>query len=517
MSSAFDSHPSTPTHGASPGSRGDTPGRSGQSWAPPEEGLAEQLLKLVRRRKWIILQAFVVVVAAALLLSLRQSEEYTATASLLFVDASQGVVGSSSTTVDPTRDAATNAALVKLPQVADYASRELNGAISAQEIHSSVTVDTGSNDSNLVTIQAVTGSPERSAEIANAYGRGYIEFRRNTDRAALNTSIQQLEADLAALPADQQAGREGDRLRGEITSLQAASALRTGGAELVQPATPPASPSAPNTRRNLLLAAIVGLVLGLLIAALVDRLDQRVRSVDDLSRLYGLPVLAEIPRNRRIGDGRLRSDVDVPEAEPFRMLRTNLRYLGFNRQIRSMLVLSPMRGDGKSTIARSLATTMAAMGDHVVLVEADMHAHHVDPPAQGLVTVLMGESLEDALLDLPVSGAQDHARALTVLPAGPPPPNPSELLDSEQMRTLLLDLEEHFDFVIVDGPATTSVSDSLALVPIVSGVLVVGGLGKTTTKTARDLRQQIGLLDGHPIGLAANFAPAPPNGYGYRS
>jgi len=490
--------------------------RGGDRWGG-EEGLTEQLLQLVRRRKWIIVQAIVVVVAAALAYSLQQDEQYTASAGLLFTDpvAQVGESGFNAATLDPGRVAATNSALIQLPAVATYAARKADG-ISAGEIRASVTVDTGAGDADLATIEAVSSSPERAARIANAYAEGYIDFRRDAERASIASTIRQLRANLAALPADRQGSPEAERLRSQITALEAAAAMRTGGAELVQPAMPPTEPSAPKTLRNVVLAAIVGVVLGFLVAALVDRIDRRLRRIEDFERIYGLPVLAEIPRARPLGAGALRAD--APDAEPLRMLRTNLRYLGVNEELRTLLVASPLRGEGKSTISRALATTMAAMGDHVVLVQADLHTRTAEPAAEGLSTVLVGASLDDALVDLPVGeDPGGDTRYLTVLPAGPPVPNPSELLESSRMLELLQQLEQHFDVVIIDAPATTRVSDALALVPAVSGVLIVGGLRYTTSSAASMLRQQLELLDGRPIGIAVNYAPPPSNGYGYGS
>lgn len=478
-----------------------------------EETLAEQLLRLVRTRKWIIVQAVVLVMAATLLYTSRQEQQYTASANLLFTTPLQG--GATDAPLDPARVAATNAALVQLPAVSSYAAELLDG-VSAGEIYSSVTVDTGANDSDIATVSAVSASPERAADIANAYAEAYIDFRRDTERDALENSVEQLKANLTALSTDRQNGPEGEELRRQITALETAAALRTGGAELVQRATAPSQPSSPKVLRNVVLSGIVGIVLGLLLAALFDRLDRRLRTVEDLERAYALPVLAEIPRARRLHQARLLADASDANAEPFRMLRTNLRHLGASHGLRSLLVASPVRGDGKTTVAHALATTMAAMGDDVVLVEADLHHRPAMPAPQGLSTVLVGQGLSHVLVSEPVGHHDSSPRRLTVLPAGPPVPNPSELLESERMNTLLRELEESFEFVIVDGPATTTVSDALSLVPIVSGVLVVGGLGHTTAKAAATLRQQLDLLNGHAVGLVVNFAPPPPNGYGYR-
>lgn len=502
--------PSSSGHSLSP----TRPGVSG-GWDPPEEGLVEQVLRILRRRKWIVLQAIVLIPLVAFLYSEHQPTQYTATAGLLFGDPTAGIVANSSTsaTVDPTQVAATNSALAALPIVSTYAARQTSGRITASEIQAAVTVSSGSTGSNLTNIQAVSSSPRRAATIANAYGNGYIAFRKQADGAAIATSIGEVQANLNQLPPAVASGPQGQQLRGELSTLENAQALRTGGAVLVQPASPPHTPSSPKTTRNVILGVFVGIVLGIMLAALLDRLDQRISDGDDFERIYGLPVLAEIPRTRELAQGELPFYV----AERFRALRTSLRYVNFDQRMRSLLVASPLPEDGKSTIARSLAETMAAMGDSVVLVDVDLHKVRAqDRGESGLSGVLIGDELEDALISEPLPlRPGDEPRRLTVLPAGPRPPNPSELVDSERMLEVLAELERRFDLVVLDAPALASVSAGLALIPVVSGILVVGAIGHTTIKGAIGLRQQIALLRGHPVGIVLNFTPRLRHGYGY--
>ena len=480
---------------------------SGGDWAPPEEGVLERFTWIVRRRKWIVLQAVVLVALAAFLYSKHEPTQYTASSGLLFGNPTQNVLpnGASATAseLNPSGVAATNGSLVGLPVVAKYASSYTGGKISASEILSSVSVSTSSTGSDVATISAVSGSPQRAAQIANAYGNGYIEFRRVSDQAAFQASINRITSEYDALSPADQAGPEGRQFKTQIAALKNAEAVGTLEAQLVQPATPPTSPSSPKTSRNVILGVLVGLVLGLILAALWDRLDRRVSDSEEFERIYGLPLLAEIPRTRELSRGELTFEV----AERFRALRTSLRYVNFNQDLRSLLVASPLPEDGKSTVARSLARTMAAMGDRVVLVELDLHKQGSDNPGDvGLSTVLIGDELDDALVNEDVSSqANGDARRLVVLPAGPTPPNPSELIDSGRMREVLTELEHRFDMVLLDAPALSSVSDGLALIPAVSGILIVAALDHTTMKAAVDLRRQIAMLRGHPVGLVVNF------------
>jgi polysaccharide biosynthesis transport protein len=473
------------------------------------EGVVEQLLRIVRRRKLVVLQAAVLVPLLALLFSLTQEKEYTATATLLFRQAPSGPE-EGETVIDPTREAATNGQLVGLPVVAEQAAELLEG-VSGGEVLESVEVES-SSEADTAKIAATTEDPELSAAMANAYGRAYIAFRREADRSQVQDAIDVAEGSLEQLSPEDQEGKEGAALREQLDRLKLTQALQTGGAELVQPATVPSSPSSPKTVRNVMLGFILGLLLGFGLAALLERIDRRVRSIEELEDLYEVPILARIPRSQRLSKRRAEAiSPQTQEGEAFRVLRTNLRYFNVDGGLRSILITSPEAGDGKSTVARTLAMTMAEMGDDVVLVEGDLRKGGelrgvTGRPASGLSNVLAGTPFEKVLIEVDVpAGPGVQARSLTVLPSGPVPPNPSELLDSAQMRDLLIKLHERFRIVVIDSPALAAVSDALALVPEVSAVVVVGGLGKTTRDAGRGLSKQLALLGTKPIGVIANF------------
>jgi capsular exopolysaccharide synthesis family protein len=477
---------------------------------PPEEaGVVEQALRIARRGKWIILQATIAVPLIALLFSLSQEKEYTATATLLFREPPVAVAESNAV-IDPSAERATNGELVGLPVVAEEAEKLLDNGTSAGEIFESIQV-TPSAEADTAAVASTTGSPEQSAQFANAFARAYISFRRNADRAQVQDAIDQAERSLSELTPGEREGTQGEALGKQLDQLRLVQALQTGGAELVQPADPPGSPSSPKTKRNVALGIALGLLLGFGLAALRDRLDRRVRTVEELEELYGLPVVARIPRSKRLAirtEGSL--GPHTQEGEAFRVLRTNLRYLAVNRELRSILMVSPEEGDGKSTLTRGLAMTMAAMGDEIVLVEADLRKGGefrtvTGEPAPGLSNILTGTPLDRVLLEIAPAGATDRSRSLTVVSSGPIPPNPAELLESQQMKEVLVELEERFRLVILDSPALSAVGDALALVPHVSGVIVIGGLGKTTRDEAAELSKQFALLDRKPIGIAANF------------
>jgi capsular exopolysaccharide synthesis family protein len=489
------------------------------------ETLVERMLHLLRTRWWVVLQALIVIPAAALVLSLTQQEQWTATSTLMFQPARQN--GGS---VDLTRQAATQSKLVGLPAVADATAARLGRGWTPRQVRDAVDVN-GAGDTNLVDVSATTSRGAReAARVATTYAQTFVAMQDAASLADVKRRLKVYDDLVNSLPPDERNGPRGQRLQQTLDTLRVSEGLQSdsqkASAEVVQRAEAPTSPSSPKTKRNVALAIVLALVIGLALAALVDRLDRAVKTVDELERVYRLPVLARIPRERGFGrrlrqHGAAEALRQGPEAEAFRALRANLRYFG---DVRSLLVVSPEAEDGKSTVAACLATTAAQRGDRVVLVEADLHkrtgaergmqrAGTSAPDEPGLSGVLAGESLDDALVAVPVGDAD--GRELMLLPSGPPPPNPSELLESSRMREVMRELAERYDLVLYDTPAMGAVSDAFALVSESSGVIVVSRLGHTHRDRARELLKQLALLRAHVLGVVANYADLPKDG-GYR-
>jgi len=455
---------------------------------------------VIARRNWILLLVcFLVVPGAALAYSLAQTPEYTASASLLFTekDASQ---------VNPERAAATNLQLVSLDQVAARTASALPEAgLTAAEVSGKVSVSPA-GESDLVKIEATDQDPSLAATIANEFAKQFIAFRRDANRAKVLKGLGLVEARLNELTPTQLAGPEGAALEERQRDLAIRATLQTGEAQLVQPATEPSAPSSPKKTRNVALGILLGLVLGISLALLRDQFDRRLKTAEEAEGAFGLSVLATIPQSRQIGDtAGIETGLRGEEAEAFRMLRANLQYFGIDQKLKSILITSSVSEDGKTMVAWNLALAEAHAGKKVLYLEADLRRPtlaerlHLSNE-KGLGLVLAG-SLE-------ANAAIQKARDVDVLPAGPLPPNPAELLDSQRMETLLEWAEREYDRIIVDTPPAAIVADALPLIKQVDRVLVVVRLRRTARDAAEHLGEQLANIEAPVIGIVVNGAAA---------
>ena len=496
---------------------------------------------MLGRRKWAVLQAFVVVVAAVVALTLTAQKQYTSSATLLFLDPAVDVTGSGFS--DPSRVLATNEELIRLPIIADAAAKRLGGRPSAGEISAMVSIDS-SGETDIIDVSAESPDPAAAARVANAYAISFINFVRRTQRQRVDDAITALNATLAAMTEEQRAGPEGQALQARIEELRTTGSVQTGNVRFVQPAAASTAPSSPNVKLNLALGVLLGLLVAAGLAALLEQLDRRIHSVEEVERIAWLPILARIPRSSgarslqvtartRLLRGRRRLRVGgEPEAggrgstsptferhlfEAFLNLRATLHYV-LDRGERSLMVVSAVPGEGKSTVAYGLAVTMAASGDRAVFVDADLHKGMTlgaGGSDAGLSTVLAGRPLDDALVEVPVESIEVNDATLTVLPCGPILARTGRSLEGAPMRNLIDELERRFDIVVIDLPALTVLSDGLALLQAVPSVLPVVAIDKTTRRGLADLREQIRLTNASPVGMVVNFAPPTHDGYSY--
>jgi polysaccharide biosynthesis transport protein len=468
---------------------------------------------VVRRRLGLILACGVLAAAAALIISLTKDERYEATASLLFRDPQfdQKLFGSSFLpgSGDPQRAAATNIELVSLDVVAARAARALGG-VPPDAIEKNVDVSS-SSQSDVVYVTGEAAQPARAAALANLVAREYIAFRREADREKVRSAQQLLQERLAQLPPADSASSIGAALRERSSQLDVLASLQTGNAELVQPAEPPSSPSSPRPLRDTVLAGIVGLLLGLLLAVVRDRLDRRLRDAAEIEETFRRPILASIPVGRALAKSRV-TELPPMTSEAFRMLRANLLYFNIDRDVKSVLITSASAGEGKSTVAVNLAMAAARTGTRTLLLELDLRRPNMASrlglaSEMGVSTVLAGGArLDDIVQDVSVDAAMNGSggQLLQVAVAGPLPPNPTDLIESHRMDSLIKEAERKYELVVIDTPPVSLISDAIPLLKKVTGVMVVTRLGISTRHAAARFRDQLTNLHAPVLGIVVN-------------
>ncbi len=286
---------------------------------------------------------------------------------------------------------------------------------------------------------------------------------------------------------------------------------------VVEPARP-AYPTGPNTRNNVMLAAAIGLMLAVGAAFLLEYIDDTIKTPDDVRDVLGLATLGGIARiegvdypHKLVAALHPRS----PIAEAYRVLRTNLQFSAVDRPMRTLMVTSPNPVEGKSVTAANLAAVMAQSGKRVILVDADMRRpvqHHVFEVGngKGLTTLLLNGEIhtQDMLCPTPVEN-------LLVLPCGPIPPNPSELLGSKRMGELIETLQQEADVVIFDSPPVLAVADATILATRLDGTLLVVDSGGTRRAMANRAKEALAAVGAYLPGVALNRLSSRTGGYYY--
>ena len=274
--------------------------------------------------------------------------------------------------------------------------------------------------------------------------------------------------------------------------------LQATNIHVIDQATPPVSPIRPDKTRNILASLLVGLIFGITLAFVQEALDSSVRSAEEAERLINAPALAVIPVDRN-GYRRKQLPTDQPGsvsgsdgvglavlkrpsshmAESFRSLRTSVLLSTAPRPPQTLLVTSAQMGEGKTSTALNLAIAFSQRGGPVLIIDADLRRPNVAKNLgvaneKGLSSFLTGaHTLQEVLI------RSERVKNLWVLPAGPRPPDPAELLSSHMMGATLKGLLKHFTQIIIDSPPVLAVTDGVVLSAHVDGVILVVASGVT--------------------------------------
>jgi len=273
--------------------------------------------------------------------------------------------------------------------------------------------------------------------------------------------------------------------------------------EVIEPAVaPPISmPISPKYTLNILLSLFLGLGVGIGLAYFIEYLDTSVKTVDDVERYLGLPVIGVIPQKVRplIEEG-----PESPYAEAYRVLRTNLMFASKEKRGGVFSVTSGGVGEGKSTTLFNLAYVCAMMGDKVLLVDSDIrrpvqHSILSMPNKFGLTNVLMRDvPIEETIKPVP------NVPNLHFLPSGRTPRSSVGVLNAQRVRELIKNLRARYDYVFMDSPPIVGVSDSSILASEVDGVLLVVQYRKYPRIVSTRAKRMIEQVGGHLMGVVLN-------------
>jgi polysaccharide biosynthesis transport protein len=417
----------------------------------------------------------------------------------------------------------------------------LSVSVSALLRHARVQVLT---DTEVMEVKYVDPDPATAADLANAFAAAYVEFRseQTIDQfqaaaASVQRRIDGIQENLSSLNqkiqetkdissrATLQAQRDAlvaslGVLQERLLEVQSNASVAQGGAQVVQRAGQPRSPVSPNKSRDAVLALLVGLGLGIGLAFLRERLDDRIKTRQEIERRLGAPVIAAVPR---IGTWRrsdapqlvMRSNPKSPVAEAYRTLATNVLYAASRQQLKVLMVTSSLGGDGKSTTSSNLAVALARAGKRVIVVSADLRRPRLNEFFGLLNDVGMSNLLSDSIRLARVT-RDPGIPNLRVIGSGPTPNDPAALLGGRRAEEFVRSVREISDFVIIDTPPVLAVADASILAPHVDGVVFVLNAEQCGRSALIQARDQLGQAGARIIGAVYNnFDPSQGTSYPY--
>ena len=506
-----------------------------------------EYISILRSRKWTLILITPLVIAGALAFSYRQTPLYTASARVLVQPSQENSaeVPSNLRTVE----ILTESEIADSEPVAERVQQELGLPDTPPALLSNLQVD-AVTETRVLVLTYTAVRPELAADVANSFAENYISYRRDQALEVI-TSMQSSVQDRVDNVSDELnrvddelerlGGADDSTLKGtledsrnlllarlavlqqQLSDLQPNEAA-LGGGDVIESAQVPGGPSTPNHALNGLLGAAVGLALAIGLALLKERLDDRFRGRNDVERVTESPVLATIPRyqapkaKRRKRAQQSLITATQPKgiaAEAYRSLRTSLQFIVSQQGLKSIVITSATASEGKSATSANLAVVLAQAGVKVILVSGDLRRPTVEryfdvPREPGLTSWLM-----DNDRDFYEVIANPHIPNLRVVPCGPIPGNPTELLTSTKLGEMIKVLEQNADLVIIDSPPVMPVSDSSILASRTDGVLLVVNASSTHRSAAMRAKQELERSGGRLIGTVLNGFEASKSPYHY--
>lgn len=504
--------------------------------APNQASLDFQHYASAFRRNWrLILAVTAAAVALALAYSFVRTPVYAATAEVLVNPITTNPFEQDRPDLlvqpDTERQIATSTA------VAERAAEKLGTTQSPQSLLRRLKAEAPA-DTRILQITFSDTDPAAAQRGAQAFAEAYLEFKRDEaeeTRARLAAGFQRelaqanevFEEALADLGNAEEGSPEAEaaRTRADVASTRVFALMNklieirtidlSPGQIIVSPEIP-RGPASPNRKLDLTLGLVGGALLGMAIALWRQRSGDRLERSEELDSALGAPTLAVVPSVREWRDRDRAELISVssplsPAAEAYRTLRTGILAMAHERGIKTLLVLSAGEGEGKTSTVANLGVVLAEAGKRVILISADLrkprlHEFFRLPNDRGLSDVLTGT--------LPAMEAVHMVRPhLLVLPSGPVPAGPSELMQSARMRDLLTERPPGIDFILLDGAPVLPVADSLALAPATDGVLFVADASQTRRDAVLQARSRLERVGARVIGAVLNNIEASTAGY----
>jgi capsular exopolysaccharide synthesis family protein len=304
-----------------------------------------------------------------------------------------------------------------------------------------------------------------------------------------------------------------DALLQRYKEIGVAGGIGTNSVSVVDRAEPPAGPYKPNLMLNLLIGLFAGLISGVGAALALEFLNDTIKTPDDVRDKLRLPSLGVIPKKKGVESvSEELKDQSSPVSEAYYSLRTSLQFTTESGAPKSLLITSTRAAEGKSSTTLALAQNFARLGNSVLLIDSDLRKPAFVTglePNEGLSKLLTNtDALQGHVL-------KTQFENLSLLPCGPLPPNPAELLASPRLKAVIAEAMANYDMVIVDGPPVLGLADAPLLAGVCRATLLVVESGKTRTRAAVDAVNRLKASGGNIVGAVLTKFRHQAHGYGY--
>lgn len=491
-----------------------------------------EYLEVLTRRWWFIATSMAIALAAALFISASMTPMYRASAEVLVNQQSASDV------FDPNTTARGNTSVLTRQTVneARFIESDIVRLAAEEHLGFDAKIDALTDSkSDIITLRAEAADPRVAQTTARVFAETYLSERRQRyidDFVLASGDVQEridrIDDQLRDLPDDseQDRNRLGELKLNLIESRDqlsiAADLASGGGGQIIGLPELPAKPFSPQTTRNIVFAVVAGLAVGIAAALTREALDQSIGSPRDLETISGVSSLALIPtkpRALRAADIVVSlTESESEAAEAYRTLRASLQFMTIDHDAHVLQVTSPNPGEGKTTTSANLAVAMAMTGRSAVIVDADLrkpklHERFGTSQEPGLTNVVLG----DCSVRQAKRSVDGTSGALALVPSGPIPPLPSELLSHKSAHDAIQDLREAFDVVIIDSPPVLPVADALVISRLVDATVLVVNARSTRRGDVSRAMELLRKVEAPVVGTVLNEVRGRRwfGGYGY--